>query len=437
MALPCENLHATATCHTFSLEAQDIDSFGLNDDFLRRTITFEAACARYVSVCTLSPMELLTSKHWTDGGGIRGLSELLLIKDVMYRLQVEQGLSNLPKPCDYFDLIGGTSTGGCAALYIYDHFILLTRYTKFVHYRIIALMLGRLRMDVDEAIECYSDLAKQVFSDMKWYGDGFKVKKLEEVIKSVVETITGDSESPLLERNQAGICRTWVYYLLCYAFGFWIRRFISFICTKNAHNMNANIPVLFRTYQSCEPHSNCKIWEAARVTSAVPTFFKRIEIGWKQPYIDGGLGCNNPSQLVLNEAKAQFGGTCHIGCLVSIGTGQAEVIGIKNPGLFQQIIPTDVINVLREITTNCEATHEEMLNRFANLPNTYFWLNVEQGMQGIELSKWEKLSNVEAHTAQYMKKKEVDEKLALLVNAIRVPRAQLTLEQLSMEESLL
>ena len=78
-----------------------------------------------------------------------------------------------------------------------------------------------------------------------------------------------------------------------------------------------------------------------------------------------------------------------------------------------------------------------MLGRFANLPNTYFRLNVEQGMQGIELSEWEKLSNVEAHTAQYMKRREVDEKLALFVNAISVPRAQLTLEQLGMEESFL
>ena len=212
--------------------------------------------------------------------------------------------------------------------------------------------------------------------------------------------------------------------------------FISFVCAKNAHNVNANIPVLFRTYLSCETHSNCKIWEAARATSAAPTFFKRIEIGREQPFIDGGLGCNNPSQLVLNEAKALFG-TRQIGCLVSIGTGQVEVIGIKKPGLFQQIIPTDVIDALRAITTDCEATNEEMLGRFANLPNTYFRLNVDQGMQGIELSNWEKLSNVEAHTAQYMKRKEVDEKLALLVNAIRAPRAQLTLEQLSMEESLL
>ncbi len=139
--------------------------------------------------------------------------------------------------------------------------------------------------------------------------------------------------------------------------------------------------------------------------------------------------------MVLDEAFAQFGAR-QIGCLVSVGTGQAEVIGIKKPWLFQQIIPTDVIDALKAITTDCEATHGEMSRRFTNLPNTYFRLNVEQGMQGMELSKWEKLGNVEAHTVQYMRGNEVDEKLALLVNAIRVPRALLTLEQLGMDDSL-
>jgi hypothetical protein len=120
----------------------------------------------------------------------------------------EEPLSELPKPCDCFDLIGGTSTGGCVALYIYDHLILLTRYTEFVHYSIIALMLGRLRMDVDTAIEHYENLAKQVFSDMKLCGDGkFKAKKLKEAIQSVVETITGDPESLLLD-DQARVCQT-------------------------------------------------------------------------------------------------------------------------------------------------------------------------------------------------------------------------------------
>ena len=76
--------------------------------------------------------------------------------------------------------------------------------------RIIALMLGRLRMDVDTAINHYRDLVKQVFSASKrWPGDGrFKATKLEEVIKSAVRDVTGDPEEPLLEISNTSVCRT-------------------------------------------------------------------------------------------------------------------------------------------------------------------------------------------------------------------------------------
>jgi hypothetical protein len=112
-------------------------------------------------------------------------------------------LTNFPKPCDYFDLIGGTSTGGWAAL------ISLDTKSLTLHFRIIAIMLGRLRMDVDTAIDRYADLAKRVFSDMKLWGDGkFKASRLEEVLKSLVEEVTGDSESPLLVDDEPGVCRT-------------------------------------------------------------------------------------------------------------------------------------------------------------------------------------------------------------------------------------
>ena len=47
-----------------------------------------------------------------DGGGIRGVSELLILEEIMKRLQFDMGLAQLPKPCDFFHLIGGTSTGG-------------------------------------------------------------------------------------------------------------------------------------------------------------------------------------------------------------------------------------------------------------------------------------------------------------------------------------
>lgn len=74
-----------------------------------------------------------------DGGGVRGLSSLLILKKLMESLDPDEP----PKPCDYFDLIGGTSTGG-----------------------LIALMLGRLRMSIDECIEAYKNLSPAIFSKL-------------------------------------------------------------------------------------------------------------------------------------------------------------------------------------------------------------------------------------------------------------------------------
>jgi patatin-like phospholipase/acyl hydrolase len=49
-----------------------------------------------------------------DGGGVRGLSSLYILKGLMARLNHQRqsdGLARV-KPCEVFDLIGGTSTGG-------------------------------------------------------------------------------------------------------------------------------------------------------------------------------------------------------------------------------------------------------------------------------------------------------------------------------------
>lgn len=54
----------------------------------------------------------LFAQHVTDGGGIRGLSELLVLEEIMNRIKYDLNLVEDPVPADFFDLIGGTSTGG-------------------------------------------------------------------------------------------------------------------------------------------------------------------------------------------------------------------------------------------------------------------------------------------------------------------------------------
>ena len=49
-----------------------------------------------------------------DGGGVRGLSTLHILKRVMDEINRLRKEKHLPprRPCELFDMIGGTSTGG-------------------------------------------------------------------------------------------------------------------------------------------------------------------------------------------------------------------------------------------------------------------------------------------------------------------------------------
>ena len=48
-----------------------------------------------------------------DGGGVRGLSTLLILRDIMEEIGPRSPSAKL---CDYFDLISCTSTGGLIAI---------------------------------------------------------------------------------------------------------------------------------------------------------------------------------------------------------------------------------------------------------------------------------------------------------------------------------
>ena len=64
-------------------------------------------------------------------------------------------------------------------------------------------------------------------------------------------------------------------------------------------------PVLLRTYHSASVPVEYTIWEATRATSAVPTFFPPTK--FRNPtgggFIDGGIGCNNPTETLIKEAE--------------------------------------------------------------------------------------------------------------------------------------
>lgn len=114
----------------------------------------------------------------SDGGGVRGYSVFIILQELMHRTFVEiEGRapkrSEIPKPCDQFDLIVGTGTGG-----------------------LIAIMLGRLRLDLETCKEVYVRMTRKVFETDKtiagipYRSTLFKASKLEEAIRECVREHT-------------------------------------------------------------------------------------------------------------------------------------------------------------------------------------------------------------------------------------------------------
>ncbi len=80
---------------------------------------------------------------------------------------------------------------------------------------LIAIMLGRLSMTVDECLETYEALAGRVFGHPRrfhlrkclWPKDKYNYKKLEQVIKDIVRERDSSANANFPQQNE-DMCRT-------------------------------------------------------------------------------------------------------------------------------------------------------------------------------------------------------------------------------------
>jgi patatin-like phospholipase/acyl hydrolase len=77
-----------------------------------------------------------------DGGGMRGLSMVLLLKELMLQVRIQSKLDFTPEPWQCFDFICGTSTGG-----------------------LIAVLLGRLGKTLQECEALFRTLGTKIFAE--------------------------------------------------------------------------------------------------------------------------------------------------------------------------------------------------------------------------------------------------------------------------------
>ncbi|MBX3255923.1 MAG: patatin-like phospholipase family protein [Chitinophagaceae bacterium] len=234
-----------------------------------------------------------------DGGGIRGALALGYLQRIEDILRKQQGGSKDFRLCDYFDMIGGTSTGSIIAA---------------------CLATGK---SVQEIKDMYMELGGKIFAKKnKWWKifeiddllkATYKEKPLEDELKNAFGDITlGDPD-----RIKTGLCivakradTNSVWPLINHPEG----RFFN-----SAYGINKDI----------------LLWKAVRASSAAPSYFlpQIIDVGGKMgeaAFVDGGVSMsNNPSLQMLMVAtlqgfpfKWQWGADKLL--MVSVGTGMSR-----------------------------------------------------------------------------------------------------------------
>jgi patatin-like phospholipase/acyl hydrolase len=128
---------------------------------------------------------------------MKGYTALLILKRILRTVQMEGSLAKEPLPCEVFDMICGTSTGG-----------------------LIAVMLGRLKMSIDECLQTYEELGEDIFGKRPWGGkigkfaigmassSLYSTDSLQNAVQNVLTRVEGVSkDDPFLETSDS-LCRT-------------------------------------------------------------------------------------------------------------------------------------------------------------------------------------------------------------------------------------
>jgi hypothetical protein len=307
-----------------------------------------------------------------DGGGVRGLSSLYILRDLMQRIEATR--REAVRPADCFELIIGTGTGG-----------------------ISALLLGRMRMTVDDAIQEYVRMAETAY---KWSSESFRTSfwvqnkapdgaALERAIGDVVEKFLGYRDAQLEDPSEGSMsCRTAVLA----------------ITSLNG----AARPYLFRSYASHRPASAFAIHEVARATVSTTRLFPAISLGDLsiQSIDAGSTDYHNPAEVAVGEAAALWPGR-PIDCLVSLGTGFQKNFSVGEGW-------SEAAQTCLEIMRSCEQVHDTMY-RMSQLRNfAYFRFNVNRGLDGVGLLEWSEMGSrgdLAEVTGSYVRRNRVNDQV--------------------------
>jgi hypothetical protein len=324
-----------------------------------------------------------------DAGGVKCLSSLRILREIMRGISPEDSPSaDLPKPCDHFDLICGSEWGA-----------------------VLALMLGRLKMGVQECIERFERIDLPEPSILWRMMPGYtqrSSRQLEALLRTLLSNPDFKITDELFEPNASIYdCKT----------------------TILATNLkNPRFPIRLRSYASKMDGQaklqDCSICQAAMAAVSIPLELDPVNVDSMSCISASVAGFSNPSKEAFDEATRIWSPDV-IKTIVSVGTGAWKPPVIEDPvsssvgsgWAFNKLVSEKAyestvhrfLNLLRDVATDPERVTEELYRDARILQFSCSRLNVAMGLESIRRLDWTKGAHqkIEEATNLYIQSAEV------------------------------
>ena len=281
-----------------------------------------------------------------DGGGLRGVLTLGFLRRIETILRERAGGDKNFRLCDYFDLIGGTSTGA-----------------------IIATCLS-LGMTVDEVHKHYLALGNAVFKRSFWRWGLTTPKYDSDAVSAALRSVLGDRTLGSQD------FRTGLMVMS--------KRYDSGSPWPLTNNPKARYHGL-REKSTTIPNGEYPLWQVVRASTAAPMFFapEWLDISTADPkrgltavhgqFVDGGVStANNPAlQLLLTTTVEGYNFNWRTGAdqllVVSVGTGKANPAPGATTG-FESLAAAQAVLALKALMDDCSDLVETVMQWLSTSP---------------------------------------------------------------------
>jgi len=268
-----------------------------------------------------------------DGGGIRGVIPAMVMAEIEKRTQ---------RPiAELFNLVAGTSTGGILALGAVKP---AGKGKK-----------AQPQFKAEDMVALYETQGARIFYRSPWrairtVGGALDEKYPTEGVESVLEEYFGDT---MLSEALTNVMVT----------SYEIEQRAPFFFKSTKAKLNASDDYLMR--------------QAARATSAAPSYFEPVQIRKKtatNTFVDGGVVANNPAMCAYVEARKMFPGTENI-LVVSLGAGDLTrplpYAEAKEWGLAQWLAPLFSL-VMDGMSDSVDYQMRQLMPSVKDEPRSYY-----------------------------------------------------------------